>query len=313
MIKKFDLVAVGELNVDLIMTGLEALPQLGKDTLAADMEVTLGGSTALFVLAASKLDLEVKFISKVGNDPFGRFLIDFLKEREVDTSDIIIDENLKTGLSVSLSFPHDRGFATYLGTISRLRLEDVGLEILEQGRHLHLSSYFLQEDIKKDCPQLFSRAKDMGLSTSLDTGCDPQDKWEDDYIHKVFEKCDIFLPNELEALNITQKDTVLEALEELSRYVPLVVIKLGEKGAMAKYKDDDILSFPAFKVKVVDTTGVGDCFDAGFLYGYLNGFPISKCMVFGNACGALAATKMGGSRGMVGKAQIEEFLKDNQP
>ncbi|HIQ05514.1 MAG TPA: hypothetical protein EYH31_07425 [Anaerolineae bacterium] len=118
---------------------------------------------------------------------------------------------------------------------------------------------------------------------------------------------DIFLPNEIEALLLTHSRTLEEALPELTQLGPLVVVKRGAKGAIA-VNEHGIVEMPAISVQPVDTTGAGDCFNAGFLYGWLQRWPLSQCLRAGNICGGLSTTSPGGSTASPALAELTDWL-----
>lgn len=306
---KFDLVVVGELNVDLIFSGLNSFPSLGKEILANNFEITLGSSSAIFACGISNLGTKVGFIGKLGKDTYGEIVLDWLKRYQVDTSGIIIDPKIQTGITLSLSYPQDRALITYLGSISSLVLKNVDFGYLENARHLHLSSYFLQSGIRKDCVKLFEQAKKKGLTISFDTGYDPQDKWDDD-VRETLRFVDIFLPNEMEAKKISGQDDIENSLEYLSKLAKNVVIKLGSQGAIGIDEKGNKIYEKAFPVEVVDTTGAGDSFNAGFIYGFLNKKSFGECLKLANACGAISVTKIGGAASCPTIKELNEFMKE---
>ncbi|MCL5985655.1 MAG: carbohydrate kinase family protein [Actinobacteria bacterium] len=298
---------IGELNPDLILSGLRKFPAPGEETLAKDLNLTLGSSSAIFAVALSRLGIKVEMASRVGADFFGDFTIKGLEENGVGTGKIIVDREIRTGITVSLSTPEDRSFVTFLGSISQLNINDIDISYFLNFKHLHISSYFLLKGLKKDIPYIFEIAKKCGLTTSLDTGFDPDNMWEMN-LKKVLPNVDIFLPNNIEALRIQKKTGVEEAVKFLGNYCENVVVKLGEEGAVS-YSKDGLISVGAFKVKSIDTTGAGDNFNAGFIYGFLNGFGARKCLEIANACGAISTTKIGGTTASPGLKELKNFLK----
>ncbi|MDR9824148.1 carbohydrate kinase family protein, partial [Vibrio sp. FNV 38] len=122
---------------------------------------------------------------------------------------------------------------TYPGVMAEMRLEDMDLRKIAEARHLHLSSYFLQRALRPQVPELFRYAKEAGLSTSLDPNDDPEDRWERDVLD-VLPWVDVLLPNEREACRLAGRKDSGSALEFLAGKVPLVVMKCGEKGALAR-------------------------------------------------------------------------------
>jgi sugar/nucleoside kinase (ribokinase family) len=307
--KELDIVVVGELNADLILTGLPSLPEIGQCKLSKDMCFTLGSASAIFASNISRLGLKVGFIGKVGNDDLGDFVLKSLGQNNVDTSHIIRDESAKTGICVSLSFPENYAMASYAGVRETLTLSDINLDFVAKAGHLHMSSYYLQPGLQEGCAELFKTAKDMGLTTSLDPDSDPTGRW-DETILGLLKYIDIFLPNEKEAQLIAKCDTVESALDLLSRTVKIVVIKTGEKGVWVK-KSGRTIHADAFTVNAVDTTGAGDSFNSGFIYQFYKGSSIEDCILWGNACGAISTTEPGGTTAFPNLSQVEQFLKSN--
>ncbi|MCB0111315.1 MAG: carbohydrate kinase family protein [Caldilineaceae bacterium] len=290
----FDVIVVGELNADLILTG-DVIPAFGQaEKLIDDATLTLGSSSAIFACGAARLGLRVAFIGKVGDDEFGRFVIAQLQARHVDTSGVIVDPSIKTGLSVILSQPHDRAILTHLGSIAALRYAEIDQRLLARGRHLHLGSYFLLDALRPAIPALFAAAHRHGLTTSLDTNYDPAAVW-DGGLHDVLAHTDLFLPNETELRAIAHLDDIPSALAALATDSRLVAAKLGPDGALV-YSKGQIFRSPSVAVDVVDTTGAGDSFDAGFIYGHLAGWPVAQTVRFACICGALSTRAAGGTR-----------------
>jgi len=195
---------------------------------------------------------------------------------------------------------------TYPGSIAALKAREINPSLIEQARHLHVASFFLQAGIKEDLPAIFAEAKRKGLTVSLDTGWDPEERWNGT-LQRALKYIDVFLPNESEALNITGETDVKAALLKLARRISIVVIKLGAAGAIAK-AGDQVVEMDAFPIEVIDATGAGDSFDAGFIYGYLKGLPLAKSLRIGCACGALSTTKIGGIAGQPTLEELREFL-----
>jgi sugar/nucleoside kinase (ribokinase family) len=308
--KKNDIVVVGELNVDLILTGLSSLPEMGQCRLSQDMLFTLGSASAIFASNIANLGLKVGFVGKVGDDDLGNFILTSLTNKNVDTSKIIKDKQAKTGICVSMSFPEEYAMASYAGVRESFTLSDIDMDYVLTARHLHMSSYYLQPGMKQGFAELFRRAKEAGLTTSLDPDSDPSGQW-DNSIFEVLKYVDIFLPNEKEAFSISKCNTVESALHILSKTIGTVVIKTGKSGVWVKSKDRTIHA-NAFKVDVIDTTGAGDSFNSGFIYQFLRGSIIEECAIWGNACAAMSTTQLGGTTAFPNLQEIEQFLRENK-
>lgn len=288
-----DLLVVGDLNPDLILQG-DVEPAFGQtEKLVADATLALGSSAGIFACAAARLGLKVAYAGKVGDDEFGRFVINELAARQVDTAGIVIDSGVKTGLGVALSKGNDRAILTYLGSIAALRYADIDSSLLRRARHLHLGSYFLLAGLRPDVPALFEQAHSLGLTTSLDTNYDPSERW-DGGLMDALAHTDIFMPNETELRAITGQSDLDAALASLASRVKIVTAKLGPQGAIARVAKDRYQAAP-LAVSVVDTTGAGDSFDAGFLYGYLAGWDMPRALRLGCVCGSLSTRAAGGT------------------
>jgi len=304
----FDLLVIGEINPDLILRGRDVQPVFGQAEVLVDTAtLTIGASSAIMACGAARLGLRIAFIGLVGEDQFGHYMLAAMAERGVDVSCCILDPELHTGLSVILSQPHDRAILTYLGAISALRAEQVDRGMLRRARHLHVGSYYLLDALRPGLPALYTEAHARGLTTSLDTNWDPSERWEGGILD-LLPQCDVFLPNEAEARYIARRDTLGEALDVLTALVPSVAVKLGAHGGLARASNLAKVSqpsqgwagsarAPALSVDVVDTTGAGDSFDAGFLYGYLNGWSLERTLRLACTCGSLSTRAAGGTAG----------------
>lgn len=291
---RFDVTIAGELNLDLILYGLPEQLEPERELLADRMMLTLGSSSAIVAHNLSSLGSRVGFQSRIGDDPLGRLSLERLQESGVDVSKVrVISGATTTGLTVILHQAQWRNILTYAGTIAELTWDDLDLEYLADSRHFHFSSYYLQKSLRPRVAELFRYLKSKGLTISLDTNDDPEDRWEGG-LHELMTHVDVFLPNEREACKAAGTENLEEAIGKLAKLVPLVVVKLGRKGALAK-KGSDRFTAASREVVPVDSVGAGDSFDAGFLHEYVRGSDLAKCLASGNAAGALSTTRPGGT------------------
>jgi len=292
--KPYDLLVAGEINPDLILTG-DVVPEFGQiEKLADSASLTIGSSSAIFACGAARLGLKVAFIGVCGADVLGRFMLDQMEMRGVNVSNVIICAEGQTGLSVILNRGTDRAILTYPGLISALQASDLSDELLQSGRHLHIASYFLQTNLQPDLPYLFRRARALGLTTSLDTNYDPSEAWIG--FDELLAVTNVFLPNEREAVSLSRESNAFSAADQLGSRVDVLAIKLGSKGALGT-SDGEKVKAASIPVKVVDTVGAGDSFDAGFLYGYLSKWPLERSLQLGCICGGLSTQRSGGTDG----------------
>jgi sugar/nucleoside kinase (ribokinase family) len=303
---KLDIAIVGEINLDLILYGLPEEMPTERELLASDFAITLGSSSAILAHNLAALGSRVGFITKVGDDSFGSLAMDRLRERDVDLA--YVAQGVKSGVTLILPHGPHRHILTYPGTISELRFEDLDLDYLASARHFHMSSLFLQRELLPRVPELFRQMKSAGLTTSLDTNDDPDDRWDGTLLKEILPHVDILLPNKREAMKLAQTDNVETALLRLADKVETVVIKMGASGAIA-IQHGKRFSAPAMTVTVVDPIGAGDSFDAGFLHQFLRGADLTICMAYGNLCGAFSVTACGGTEAFRDATQMREFLR----
>ncbi len=304
--KTFDVLVIGELNVDLILNG-DIIPEFNqKEQLLTDAQLALGSSSAIFACGAARLGLKVAFLGLVGDDVFGKFVIEELNSRNVNIQAIRVNPKVKTGCTVILNRGNDRAIMTYPGSISLLKKSDLDLSLFSSAKHIHLGGYFLLDNLKKDVASIFRLAHQHNLSVSLDTNYDPNEKW---YLGRdnPLRETDVFFPNETEIKQLTRQPDVENAMKTLA-YIPAIVVKKGNHGAIAR-KGNKTKVVKAMKVKIKDTVGAGDSFDAGFVYGYLSGFELKESLKLASVCGALSTTEAGGVSGQPNLPKALQYLK----
>jgi len=305
---RFDVTIAGELNLDLILYGLpeKLLPE--RELLADGMMLTLGSSSAIVAHNLASLGSRVGFQSRIGDDPLGKIALDRLRESGVDVAGVrCVPSATTTGLTVILHHGAWRNILTYAGTIQETSWEDLDLDALADSRHFHLSSYYLQRGLRSRIAELFQFLKTKGLTISLDTNDDPDDRWEGG-LSDVLRYVDVFLPNEREACKAAGTNDLESAIQKLSQIVPLVVVKLGRKGSLAQ-RGTERLASPSREIEPVDTVGAGDSFDAGFLHSYVRGADLVTCLANGNMAGALSTTRPGGTEAFRDVDHREKFFE----
>ena len=305
---RFDVTLAGELNLDLILYGLPEQLPTEREFLARGLMVTLGSSSAILAHNLAVLGARVGFASLIGDDPLGEIALQRLAAAGVDVSQVKKANRRTSGLTVILQHEGRRRILTYPGTMADMSRADLDLEFLKSARHFHLSSFFLQPKLRPHVAELFREMKGSGLSTSFDTNDDPEDRWEG--VFDVLPYVDVFLPNEREALKVTAAATVDAAVEQLAKRVPVLALKLGAQGALARRGKEEFRC-PAARVAPVDPVGAGDSFDAGFLYQYVKGTDLTACLNYGNLAGALSTTMPGGTEAFRDRSRVEEFLREH--
>jgi sugar/nucleoside kinase (ribokinase family) len=295
-----DLVVLGDCNPDLLLEG-DVVPRFGQaEQLLEVAEFAIGGSGAIVAAGAARLGLRVALIALVGADALGSIQLAALRDRGVDLGGVVVSAAASTGLSVILSRGEDRAILTKLGAIGELRAESVDLDLLRGARHVHLSSYFLQVGLHDGLAALLRGAREAGAAISLDTNWDPTGGW-DGGLGSLLPLVDCLLPNGEEARWIAGERSLAAAADELASRVSTVAIKLGADGGMARSGPESV-DRPAPPTEVVDTTGAGDSFDAGFIAARLRGLDLARCLELAVACGSLSARV----RGLDGQPTFDE-------
>lgn len=291
----FDLLVVGDCNPDLLLVGGDVEPEFGqREKLVETAQLVVGGSAAIAACGAARLGLDTAFVGAVGRDLLGTFMLDALADRGVDVSGCVADPAIPTGVTVAMVRGDDRAILTAPGAITALTAAAIDRDLLRASRHLHVASFHLLDGLRPGLEGLVAEAQEAGLSVSLDPQGDPGGG-DTALLARLAAAVDILFVNERE-------DAALD-----STGCPLVVVKRGARGALARRPDKEIeASAPV--VATVDATGAGDSFDAGFLSARLAGKPLPAALALACACGALSTRTLGGTAAQPTLAEAREAL-----
>ncbi len=295
---KFDVANIADIFADLVITGPEK-PAFGQvETLADTYEVELGGSGPIFASQFAKLGGSIAVITVVGEDRMGDFVLERMKEVGIDTTFVRRSHRNKTPLGLNISVKGDRSMLTVLGTLREIEGGLVPDSLLDRVRHWHVAGFFLLPSLFGFWPGFLKTARKKGVTISLDTNWSPEGNW--DRVLEILPLVDLFFPNEEEAMAITGTSDPSQAGMQLSEKVPAVVMKRGAMGASVfrgkeelQISNETVVESP---VKVVDTTGAGDSFDAGFIFEWLNGGSSEACLKTAIRCGTSNVQGVGGLR-----------------
>lgn len=308
--KEFDIIALGELNVDLILNQIEGEPEIGKEKFAKQMTLTLGSSTAIFAANAAALGAKVAFCGMIGNDSFGDLVEQSLQKKGVDTRYLIRQDKYATGATICMSYDEDRANLTYQGAMDFMSLEDINPEIFKTTKHIHISSIYMQSGVKRDLVKILELCKENGVTTSLDSQWDPAEKWDLDY-KTVLPLVTVFMPNETELKFLTQSQTLDEAIEKIRPYINAAVIKCGSRGSLLmRQGKQDRVQKALLNKNVVDCIGAGDSFNSGFITRLAAGDPLDKCQQYGNMTGAVNTTAAGGTTAFTCREDVERIGRE---
>lgn len=307
MEKIIDVLTLGDVCVDLILSSKDITPEFGqKEKLIDNYSLEMGGSCLIFASQAAKLGLKTAVVGKVGNDQFGRLVLNTLEESGVLTEYIETVKYEKTGISVELNKGNDRAILTYNGTIDAVSINDVSDELLKKIRHLHIGSYFLMKKFQPYYSSIIKRLKQYGATVSLDTNWDPDENW-DSGLNDIMPYVDIIILNENEIKSIANNIDLKQAVKNICEIVPIVIVKKGEDGASAYVNGIEFRS-DAITGEVEDTIGAGDSFDGGFIYGFLTGKTIEKSLKIACICGSLNVRKSGGTKGQPRIEDLSNYI-----
>jgi sugar/nucleoside kinase (ribokinase family) len=324
--RDLDLIVIGDCNPDIVVTGDDVTPVFGqRERLVDTMSLLIGGSATITAVAAARLGLRVALVAAIGDDPAGQMMLALLSREGVQTDAVAIRPGLATGMTTVLSAGSDRAILTALGAITTLTAADIPEDLIGRARHLHVSSYFLlQSSLGPGLPALLAAARRHGLSTSLDTNDDPAGGWGGADLRSALDQVDVFLPNEVEAVAIGSalaagdgqaakgegaatgsRADLAEAITSLRRICRSVVVKRGADGALCIPSRDsrqraDGAGECGYQVRMppvrpIDSTGAGDCFNAGLIAGLLRGLDLPEAAALGCAVGAASTRAVGGT------------------
>ena len=306
MQKEYDIITPFDVCVDFLVDLGDTIPEFGqKEKLVNGYSIEMGGSACIFASGAAKLGLKTTGAGYAGNDSMGAVVFSTLKEAGVDTQHIRSGKS-KTAMTLCLTKPcGDRSILTYMGKMDTVLGEWV-YELLGRTRHLHICSYYLLVSLQPVYPALLKKAKELGVSVSLDTNWDPEEKW-DGGIKEILQYVDIFLPNEQELKLISGKSNIVEALKHVSEFVPIIAVKCGSEGAYS-YQKGLITNAEGISKNVADTVGAGDNFNAGFVFAYLSGYDIRDCLRAGVFCGSESVEAPGGTKSQAKLDDLKKYL-----
>jgi len=293
---EFDVVLGGTWYADLIFTGLAERPRLGAEIWATDFAMTPGG-TYNVVAAMHRLGLRVGWSTVFGNDTFSAFLRSEARTEGLDERLFRFVDRPRRLVTASFSMPHDRGFVSFEEWPDVV--DDVEL-ITQHRARCYLASGEWGQPRPADVRRALASRQALYVidpqftTATLDTP----------HVVEAIEAADLFIPNESEALQLTGAASAEDALEILGRHTALVVIKRGALGSIALHRGVRIES-PALPCDAVDTTGAGDCFNAGLIAGLLDGDPLEDALRQANVCAGLSTT----AHGVTGAPTLDEVRR----
>jgi ribokinase len=295
-----EVLVIGDANPDLLVTG-DVAPQFGQvEKLVDSADLVLGGSAAIAACGLAHLGVATALAAVVGDDLFGQFVRAELIAAGVDTRWIRTDPAVATALSVVLS-AGDRAILTFPGALAVTGPDVVDTDLLEQVRHVHSASLFLQPRLAPHLPDYFRTARSAGATTSLDTNWDPTGLWQG--VFPLLSHTSVLFPNAAELLAITDCPDVDTAAARVTELGCRVALKDGASGGTL-WGGPTAITVPAPVTEVVDATGAGDSFDAGFISAMIEGLSDTRCLERAVRCGSLSTRSFGGTAAQARRADL---------
>ncbi len=286
------ILAIGDINVDIMMGGLASLPQVDREITCQSFEITMGSSAAIFAVAYACLGGRISFLGLAGNDAYGDFMLDGMKKFGIGIDLVRRTDKVKTGVTVNLIYQNTRSQVTYPGTISEFSGSDIDEQVLRGFDHVHFAGPYQQTRFRPEITRLLQLAKQLGMTSSLDPQWDATGRWE--YMADWLPLLTYLFVNEDEAKSIAGASDVGQACTWLAARTRYPLVKAGAAGV---YLVDagKVVQVPGIAVDVVDTTGAGDTFDASFLFERLeSGKELAAAATFANVAAARSCRFVGG-------------------
>ena len=309
-----DVVCVGILVADVIARTVEKLPERGKLGAVDCIQIYSGGNAMNASVNITKLGGKTAAIGKVGNDGLGRFLLEELDKYGVNREGVVTDDNAITSSSVVLvDAGGERTFLHCSDSNDKLTEDNINFDIISESKLVFVTGTFLMRSLDGvQTASVLKKCREMGKTTVLDTAWDAHDRWMS-LIQPCLQYIDYFIPSYDEATKIagvTDVDDIADIFFDLG--VKHVVIKMGSDGSYVRNsKSEKGVIIPSYKIEnPVDTTGAGDSFCSGFLYGLSRGMDIFESARFGNAVGAHCVMATGASTGIKPYEEIIKFMEE---
>jgi len=298
---------VGDINVDVMMGGLESEPIVDREITCTSYEVKMGSTAVVCACAYAALGGEAALAGLAGNDEYGAFMLRGLAERNVNTELVRRTGKVKTGVTVNLIHGKNRTQVTYPGTIAEFGPEHIDEAALEAFDHIHFAGPYLQTRLRPHITRWLQHADARGATTSLDPQWDSAETWE--FMQEWCPLLSYLFVNTDEARSITEAGSPEQACRKLAARTLCPVVKAGEQGCLVSV-DGAVRTIPAKKVQIVDTTGAGDCFDAAVLYAQLErGMALEEAVAFANAAGARSCLFVGGVDARSSYEDVIRFMR----
>lgn len=291
----------GATNVDLLYQGFDRLAGVGEELYCKDFSLQLGGGLPATLINLGRLGISTKIATELGNDIFSNFAREKFTQNGVNPTNLYSGNDIPLNITSAIILPKDRTFYTY--GKGNIEPDEKALETFYQ---IAKGSKICMMQLGGFLP-VYKKLKEEGTILVLDTGWD--DEMSIEKYHDYLELADYYTPNRKEAMKITDTDTPEDAAKALKQYFDKVVVKVDADGCIG-IDGDEKFFVPSIEEFInVDSTGAGDAFLAGFMYGLFYDYSLKDCIKFGNVTGGKAVTEVGALSGYVTEQELLAYKK----
>lgn len=306
-----EVLCAGLIVADHVCTPIEHLPAAGELVMADGMLLTIGGCAANAAVDLAKMGVRVAIAGRIGADVFGRVVTDILREANVEVSCLKTSASADTSQTLIVNVKgQDRRFIHTFGANRDFRASDIPLELLDQVKVLYLGGYLAMPSVtQEELVPVFAAARARGVTTVLDIVVPGKGEYLPQF-ERLLPHVDVFLPNDFEGELITGERDPLRQAEVFQRLgAGTTIVTMGSEGAILVQNDLRLRS-GVYSMPFVDASGGGDAFDAGYIYGLLQGMTPTVCLRVASALGASCVRAIGTTPGVFTRAECEAFMKE---
>lgn len=311
----FDVACVGILTADCIAKTVDKIPEPGKLGLIDSLKLYTGGCAQNAAIDLAKLGAKVAIVGMVGNDGFGTYMAGELEKNGVNTDGLKVSGDVGSSASVVLiNSDGERSFIHTTGANAVFSENDVDMEVIGKSNIVFIAGTMLMPRFDgEECASVLKKCREMGKVTVLDCAWDDTGRWMD-VLAPCMPYIDYFIPS-IDEAEMLSGCTEVEEMANcfFDRGAKHVVIKLGKDGCYVREsRESKGVVLPTYgKIKPVDTTGAGDSFCSGFLYGLSKGMDMEASALLGNAVGTHCIMEIGASTGIKPYEEIKKFMEEN--
>ncbi len=299
-----DVIGFGAINLDKIYR-VDKIPKEDEEGFVKDVELHPGGSAANTIVGLARLNMRTGYLGKVGNDKEGRILLEDFRREGVETRGIIVSEGRSGNAMIFVDEKGHRAILVDPGVNDTISYDEIDTDYVTRFRMIHLTSFVCRNgDLSLKSQKKL--VNEVDIAVSFDPGMIYAEMGIKE-LKDIISKTTIFMPNEKEIHTLTGENYRDASMYIIELGAEIVVVKLGERGCYITDGKKEI-EVPALSVKPMDTTGAGDAFNAGFIYGYLKGKSLEECGRLGNLVAALSIQKVGARTGLPREDELLKFL-----